>query len=106
MRKHIYDGSESPILHNSNLFHAIQISIHAIHFTQSKFHFTQLGIHFTQLGIHFTQLGIRFAQLKFSPSGPYFCYQSLIYYKDWLLSVLFTMYRHVGKLSDEIFGGF
>ena len=78
-----------------------------IHFTQSKFHFTQSKFHVTQLGIHFTQLGIHFAQLKFSPSGPYFCYhQSLIYYKDWLLSVLFTMYRHVGKLSDEIFGGF
>ena len=72
-------------------------------FTQSKIHFTQLEIHFTQLEIHFTQLGIHFAQLKFSPSGPYFCYhQSLICYKDWLLSVLFTMYRHVMKfLADS-----
>ena len=71
-----------------------------IYFTKSKFQFTQSKIHFTQSKFHFTQLGIHFAQFKFSPSGPYFCYhQSLIYYKDWLLSVLFTMYRHVGKLS-------
>ena len=74
-----------------------------IYYTQSKFQFTQSKINFTQLEIHFTQLGIHFAQLKFSPSGPYFCYhQSLIYYKDWLLSVLFTMYRHVMKfLADS-----
>ena len=31
----LYDGSESPILHNSNLFHAIQISFHA---TRNSFH--------------------------------------------------------------------
>ena len=44
LTKSFYDGSESPILHNSNLFQAIQISIHAI---QNSFHATRNSFHAT-----------------------------------------------------------
>ena len=52
----------------------------------NQIHLMQLGIHFMKLGISFTQLGIPFHAtlysfhstknffLKFSLSGPYFCY--------------------------------